>query len=216
LRLNIIFDLDGTLINSSKGILSALKMAFDVCKIEPKKILTDQLIGPPLNKLLPTLLSDENLNSVEPLTAAFKERYDNEGYKNLSVFSDVEVMLAKLSEQGHTLYIATNKRIIPTKKIIPFLGWSHYFDEIYALDSFPNLASKQYLIENIMDLHNMEKEATLYIGDTVADFKASKANGLKYIMALWGYDSDGWQGDYCATSPIGILDCVSDISSNQI
>ena len=191
-------------------------MAFDVCNIEPTQVLTEQLIGPPLNKLLPLLLDDENLSRLEPLASAFKERYDSEGYKVLSVFNDVEVVLDKLSEQGHILYIATNKRIVPTQKIIQFLGWSHYFDEIYALDSFSGLASKQYLIQHIIELRNIVKEDTIYIGDTVADFQASKVNGLEYIMALWGYDSDGWQGDYLAASPINILDCVSDISMNKI
>lgn len=214
--MNIIFDLDGTLIDSSKGILSALEMAFEACNIKPKQILTEQLIGPPLSKLLPLLLDDENLSHVEPLAIAFKERYDNEGYKTLSVFSGVETILATLSEQGHVLYIATNKRSVPTQKIIKHLAWNDYFHEIYALDSFSGLASKQYLIERIIELHNIAKQDTIYIGDTVADFQAAKANELLYIMALWGYDSDGWQGDYAAALPINILDCLGEISTNKI
>ncbi|MFC6806045.1 HAD family hydrolase [Methylophaga thalassica] len=59
--MNIIFDLDGTLIDSSPAILAALEMALEKNKIKPKLPMTHKLIGPPLNQLLPILtgLTDE-------------------------------------------------------------------------------------------------------------------------------------------------------------
>ena len=79
--MNIIFDLDGTLIDSSTGILTAIEMAFDSCNISLKKPLDITLIGPPLNKLLPILAGTHDEKVLEALTDAFKANYDAKGYK---------------------------------------------------------------------------------------------------------------------------------------
>jgi phosphoglycolate phosphatase len=205
---NIIFDLDGTLIDSCDGILSAITMAFQVCGITLQQPLSARLIGPPLNKLLPILANSDDALVIDPLADAFKQKYDTEGYKETIVFDGIVAMLAQLNIEGHTLYLATNKRIIPTKKIISYFSWEYFFEEIYALDLLPVGKTKADLIAHVMKIHGLDKNNTIYIGDTVADREATQANGLGYIMALWGYDGDDFSGGTSVNTPEKMNECI--------
>jgi phosphoglycolate phosphatase len=210
--MNIIFDLDGTLIDSSDGILNAIEMAFKVCNVELKQPLTAKLIGPPLTKLLPMLTGSNDATLIASLSSAFKERYDFEGYKKTTIFDGVEALFSALSQQ-HFMCIATNKRIIPTRKIVEHFGWQQWFDHVYALDSFDGLENKSELIAKVMALHQMKREDTLYIGDTVADKDASLLNNIHYLMALWGYDSEGYEDGFSVHEPMAVLTHIKSIQT---
>lgn len=194
--MNIIFDLDGTLIDSSEGILQSVEEAFRQCAVPLQEKLSSKLIGPPLTELLPRLAGTTEERVIAMLSSAFKDSYDVEGYKNTEVFEGVVELMRQLKEMGHILYIATNKRILPTRKIIAFFGWRELFNGVYALDLFEQPRNKSELIAYVMNLHDMNIDDTLYIGDTLADHRAAQSNEIGYIMAMWGYDSgtfsDGW------------------------
>ena len=68
----VIFDLDGTLIDSARSILNSIKAAFDEVGIEPMKPLTHDLIGPPLKDLFITLLNEARYEKLPTLIEAFK------------------------------------------------------------------------------------------------------------------------------------------------
>lgn len=185
--MNIIFDLDGTLIDSSDGILKALEMAFKKCKQPLLQPLTTKLVGPPLNKLLPILAGTDNVVILNDLTIAFKDSYDSEGYKDSTVFDGVRDMLQELQNAGFTLYLATNKRIVPTRKIMHHFGWNKFFTGIYALDLFPDLSGKAELIKHIIQIHQLDTDSSIYVGDTIADQIASQENGIECLLVSWGY-----------------------------
>lgn len=211
--MNIIFDLDGTLIDSSHGILRSLKLAFNSCNVELKEPLTSKLIGPPLKKLLPILAGTDEPALIASIATAFKDSYDSEGYKESAVFNDVELMLDELKQQGNFICLATNKRIVPTRKLIEYLGWGKFFSHVYALDSFADLDNKSELIAKVMNIHSLEAVDTIYIGDTVADKKASLSNKLHYVMALWGYDSGDTETGVFAEAPSDVVQHINNLLS---
>jgi len=188
--MNIIFDLDGTLIDSSDGILKAVKMAFNECNITLQHPLTSNLIGPPLNELLVHLAGTKDSEVLQSLASAFKASYDTQGYKETLVFCGIKLMLKQLKEDSHSLYIATNKRLIPTQKIISYFGWNDYFEQVYALDMYSDTSNKSQLLQRIIELQRMDKQSTVYIGDMKTDKQAADENNLKYFMAMWGYNSE--------------------------
>jgi len=164
---NIIFDLDGTLIDSSSSILGSFAEAFRQHGITPARPLTPELIGPPLMQCLALIAGHDDADTLAALAQAFKQHYDSEGYKQTTVFPDIERMLALLA-RDHNLYIGTNKRIYPTRRILDHLGWGAYFQEVYALDYFHPAVTK-------------------YIGDRVEDGMAAEAHQLAFAMVTWGY-----------------------------
>ena len=71
---HIIFDLDGTLIDSSKGILVSYKKAFEKCGIKPKLALKKEIIGPPLMETLSMIAGESDLNQLTALKDTFQKR----------------------------------------------------------------------------------------------------------------------------------------------
>jgi phosphoglycolate phosphatase len=185
---HIIFDLDGTLIDSSESILSALDSAFDRLDLQPIRSLTADIIGPPLLDTLSSLTNCADKIILERLASEFKSIYDNETYSNTKVFPGVYEMLNKLSALGYPMYIATNKRAIPTIKIISYLGWPGFFQNIFALDQFnPIFKNKAEMLERILLMLNISPHNAFYIGDRHEDALAAQSNKLPFIMASWGY-----------------------------
>ena len=185
---NVIFDLDGTLIDSSTSILKSYSGAFSACQINPKKQLNSDIIGPPLQQSLSLLAGTNDKHVLSDLSVAFKSHYDYIAYKETDVFPEVHKMLLDLNARGVNMYIATNKRIYPTDKIISHLKWDSIFQGVYALDSFASLSSKQQVLMKILEIHNIHNNNVVYIGDQLQDYNAAEESNIPFILALWGYN----------------------------
>lgn len=203
----VIFDLDGTLIDSSPSILQCFRLALAKAGLEPLVPLTDALIGPPLRQTLVNLTGSTDDSLLDRLVDAFKSCYDTEGYKSTRVYDGVEKMLRQLSNLGIPLAIATNKRRIPTLKILELLGWQEYFRIAATLDtSNPPHANKGALIKFLLDEMGLCAEKTLYVGDKLDDALAAEANCMPFAAAAWGYGE--WdEGDMNKT--VLILDNIN-------
>jgi phosphoglycolate phosphatase len=187
----IIFDLDGTLVDSAPGILASYQLAFNQCGLQPKVPLESSLIGPPMRETMALVAGVSDHTTLEKLIASFKEAYDGEGCLQTPAFEGVESMMQALKSRGIQLFIATNKRAYPTHKIMGHLGWTDYFEGVYGPDSFdPPKANKAALIKQIMQDHQLDSGNTLYVGDRDEDGLASQANNLDFLFASWGYGID--------------------------
>jgi phosphoglycolate phosphatase len=186
---NIIFDLDGTLIDSAEAILESLKRAFEITGNKPILEMDTSLIGPPLVETIVKLLGTNELYRITPILNEFKLYYDEYGFKQSTYFVGIPELLNELVSNGHYLYIATNKRFIPTNKILNYFKWEKYFLQFYTLDTFnPNVKSKTELLTKILDLNNFKLADTIYVGDRNEDDIAAKYNNLNFMMAKWGYE----------------------------
>jgi phosphoglycolate phosphatase len=187
----IIFDLDGTLIDSSTSILESFNSAFLSCSISLKAPLNSDIIGPPLMKILEILSGTSDQKILTNLATEFKSHYDSYGYKKTIVFPGVISMLKELKNIGFDLFIATNKRIYPTNKIINMLQWNKYFSGIYGLDSIsPRADSKGNLLSYIIESNFLNKDNLIYIGDRDDDRIASIDADIDFIFAIWGYEEN--------------------------
>lgn len=193
----VIFDLDGTLVDSAPGILDSFAGAFAANGVVPNRPLTPALIGPPLRETLASLCDDNDPALLDRLTAAFKAHYDTEGYRQTRPFDGVADMLAGLACAGLGLHIATNKRALPTGLILNHLGWDGLFDRVYALDSFaPPLPHKAALLGRLLVAAGLCAVDGIYVGDRAEDQDAARANGLRFAWALWGFgDATGADDD---------------------
>ena len=186
--MNIAFDLDGTLIDSADAILAALAAAFAACAVVPQQALSPRLIGPPLMTMLARLAGEHQAHALPALAAAFKQHYDDSAYRQTRVFAGVSELLQALGQRGDTLFIATNKRILPTRRIIDHLGWQAHFAATLALDAFsPPLSDKAELLARLLQLHGLQAGATLYVGDLHEDGLAARAAGMPFRLVSWGY-----------------------------
>ena len=184
----IIFDLDGTLINSAPGILLSLRPAFSRCGLSPIKKLEPGLIGPPLNDILQSLLHPSDDEALDCLIQAFTEHYDRDGYRSSEPFSDVGEMLVALHQsEQRVLYVATNKRYVPTQRILAFLGWESFFHGVYSIDSFQSKTStKAELLRRLLIHGNLNCHDCIYVGDRLEDADAALKNNIEFLGITFG------------------------------
>lgn len=186
---DIVFDLDGTLIDSAPSILSSMQAAFDQAGIVPRLPLTGALIGPPLAQTLRALLPRGTSGQALPVLAEnFKRHYDGAGYRQSRVYPGVPEMLQALRHLPLRLHIATNKRILPALRIIEHLRWDNFFCGVHALDSYaPALQDKTALLQRLRHEMGTAPAPPLYVGDRAEDAKAAQASGMPFLWASWGY-----------------------------
>jgi phosphoglycolate phosphatase len=185
---NILFDLDGTIIDSAAAILSSFDKVFLKHQLFPIKKLDKHLIGPPLKETFISLLDKPSDNLINTMVEDFKFFYDSYDYKLSKLFPDILNCLEVLKNKDKVLILVTNKRNIPTKKIMKHLGLEFFFKKSYSLDSFdPNMKSKSELIKQVLSKELLNIDETIYIGDRIEDGIASKNNNIQFIMVPWGY-----------------------------
>lgn len=101
-------------------------------------------------------------------------------------------MLHALGRMPVRLHIATNKRILPTRRIVEHLGWGTHFAGVHALDGYaPALAHKAAMLQRLHAALAGPGPAPLYVGDRAEDAEAAQASGMPFLWAAWGYGGDG-------------------------
>ncbi|MDR3392975.1 MAG: HAD family hydrolase [Sulfuriferula sp.] len=184
----LVFDFDGTLIDSAPGILDAFAAALRETGVAPCVALDVNLIGPPLTETLMRLGGSDDPALVSALTEKFKHHYDSHGVATTAAYAGVDAMLDSFVAHGIELHIATNKRLSVTHAILEQLGWTERFASVYALDMVaPRLPGKAQLLSKQIGELNLDKTRTAYIGDKREDGHAAGDNGLKFYYASWGY-----------------------------
>jgi phosphoglycolate phosphatase len=180
----VLFDLDGTLIDSSPSILSCFGRVLDEAGLQPLVPLSNSLIGPPLRQTLINLTGLTDNGQLNQLIERFKVYYDSEGYKASKVYDGIETILDHLVKSGISLAIATNKRRVPTLKIIEYLGWGEYFSVVGTLDTpIPPYDNKAALIRFLLHEMAVNAETSLYVGDKCDDGEAAAANNIAFCAA---------------------------------
>jgi phosphoglycolate phosphatase len=201
----VLFDFDGTLIDSAPGILASFGAALRATGLTPAVPLSPSLIGPPLAQTAATLLGRDDPAAVQALVAAFREDYDTAGYRATAVYDGIEAMLGGLHGAGITLHIVTNKRIAPTRRILEHLGWTPRFRGIYALDALdPPAPHKPALVTEVLQREGLAAPCCWMVGDSAEDRRAAETNGLRFYGAAWGYGAAA-AGDVALTDPAELL-----------
>lgn len=185
---NILFDLDGTLINSASGIEESFYKAYlKVYKKECPQIITT-FIGPPIDQVLTAINGETNLEIIKLFVDEFKHHYDSEGFKKSMLYDDVESVLEILLENKLNVFIATNKRERPTKLILEYLSIGKYFTDIYCPDILEiKFKNKTELIAHILISNSLLLNETLMIGDTMHDGIAAEKNKFDFALVEYGY-----------------------------
>jgi phosphoglycolate phosphatase len=185
---NILFDLDGTLIDSAPGIEASFYFAYiKVYNTSCPKIITT-FIGPPIDQVLTAVNGETNLEIINRFVDAFKQHYDIDGYKKSKLYEDVEFVLEVLLKNKLNVFIATNKRLKPTKLILKYLSIDMYFKGIYCPDILElQFKNKTDLIAHILNTNSLLLSETIMIGDTQHDGIAANENEIDFGLVEYGY-----------------------------
>lgn len=183
----VLFDLDGTLTDSSPGITRCAAEALDHYGIKYGSL--DDLrvfIGPPLRKTFPEfgVPAEETDNAVR----IFRARYSTVGKFENEPYAGIEELLQKLKKDGKKLYVATSKPETVAKEILEKFELSGYFDLICGATMDASRESKDAVIAYLLGLSNEEMDAVM-IGDTAFDVEGALVHHIPCIGVSWGFGS---------------------------
>jgi phosphoglycolate phosphatase len=186
--LHLIFDLDGTLVDSQPGILYSLKTAVRQTFPEIDPEMFDFKIGPPVREMLRIGLKTVSEAELDRLETAFRVSYDGGGWQLTTVYPSVVETLVELTRCGVSCYVVTNKPSLATARILTLLGLTPYFDTVLCPDSRqPRFSSKAEMLEELLEERIIPANQAIYVGDSVDDFCAAEQCGIKFISIEYGY-----------------------------
>lgn len=184
----ILFDLDGTLIDSLAGIETSLRLAAERCL--PRRAFPDirRAIGPPIKGLLSRLWPELSDDQLQEMAAAFRGHYDTEGCRESRLFEGVAQTLATLQEQEIDMFVLTNKPLRPTLTILQLTGLESRFRAIISPDSSdPPFPVKSAGAVHLQQRYDLRPDSTFVVGDGMDDVEAAAACGFGFILAAYGY-----------------------------
>lgn len=186
----IIFDLDGTIIQSGEGIIKSFEYSLAKMGLEvPNVKELEKFIGPPLED---TFRNSLGFTEQEADRALFfyREHYAKSGKSMNKIYAGVEETIKELSKE-HVLAVGTSKLEESARDIIKYFDLEKYFAFVggAAMDGSRNTKAKvlKYVLENI---GGYDSEETYMIGDRFYDIKGAKELNLKSIGVKWGYGEE--------------------------
>ncbi|MDR9435524.1 MAG: HAD-IA family hydrolase [Thiohalophilus sp.] len=182
----IIFDWDGTLMDSEGEILTCMRAAIEDLQLEPR---TDNelknIIGLGLQEALRTLYPQGSNAELLQLTARYRYHFLESPRQPSELFAGARTMVEELHKAGHFLAVATGKGRNGLNKVLEQTGLDDYFHTTRCADECHSKPHPQMLHE-IMDYLGVEADRALMIGDTEYDLLMASNAGVKSLAVTYG------------------------------
>jgi phosphoglycolate phosphatase len=183
----IIFDMDGTLINSGKIIANTInyvRLESGLCKMDDD-ILLANINNPDIN-------SAEFFYEVDAFSPKhselFESYYDEHHLKDIVLYDGIEKLLEGLSKE-YLLTIATNAHTNFAISMTKHLHIYKYFDYIIGADKVDKPKPNPQMVEKIIDNYDIELDNIVLVGDSHKDMLASQGANIGCVLVNWGFSS---------------------------
>lgn len=180
--MNLLFDLDGTLIDSERGLVQSFKKALAEIGVDSDDVGLRRLIGPPAQEGLAEFYGLRG-DVLSQTVARFRSYLKEGGLLDFDLYPGIEELLIELKKAGHRLFLATSKPTAMAETVIEHLRWQTLFSGISGAvigvyhDKTRVIA---HLLPQLQGLNVM-------IGDRHHDIEGAKANGLLSIGVCYGF-----------------------------
>ena len=183
----VIFDLDGTLVNSKFDLTDSVNFVRHEYGFNPLPIdNVASYLGSGITALVKAVLSELKNEEFDIAVKMFKDNYAKHLTDKTRVYDGVARMLASILQQKVLL---SNKDEKFSKNILKTLELSQFFTEIYGGDSFKEKKPNPLPIFEIMKKFSLKKEEVIIVGDGTNDILVGKNAGIKTIGVSYGYSS---------------------------
>lgn len=184
----IIFDLDGTLLDTLSDLQKSVNFAlskFDYPLRSLEQVRKD--IGNGVAKLIERsiphgILNENYAKCLEIFKQNYRQHYDEDTHAYEGMNNTVKMLL----KEGYKVTVATNK-IIDVAKILLDHHYPHLFDFIQGDADNVKKKPDPNMINNIVDYYKVSKDEVLYIGDTNVDEETALNSEVDYVLVSYGY-----------------------------
>jgi phosphoglycolate phosphatase len=186
----VVWDVDGTLVDSRQTILEAVRTAFAGLSLpEPSYEAVRQIVGLSLSEGVRTLLPEaseaECGRVVDGYRAAFGARVNQPGHLE-PLYDGAAETLDRLRAAGWKIAMATGKSRRGAETIIRMHGWADLFESVHCSDDGPGKPHPAMVLEAMKALA-VGPERTIVVGDTAHDMRMARAAGAYAQGVSWGF-----------------------------
>ncbi len=210
----VLFDLDGTLLDSKPLIMRAFCYAWQRCiKAEPPKARFKQLIGLPLKTMMVTLLKEQCRDSsdseVERLLVTYRQHLLEHETAMLSTFDGALDTLTRIKRARIPVALVTSKAGAITRRHLDLVGLSALLGAVICQEDTPHNKPHPAPFEAGARRLGVEPGLCLAVGDAPADLLSARAAGMRFAAAMWGADPPSAllaeRPDYVLNAPREVL-----------
>ena len=184
----VLFDLDGTLIDSFEGIAKCSQYALDAYGIHVEDLEKFRIfVGPPL---IYSFTKHYGMTREEAVAATnkYRERYDVQGILECKLYPGVRACIMKLKEQGYRIGLASSKPERACRRILENFGLLELFDDVVGSTLDARIDTKEeVLLEVKRRWQDLANEDMVLIGDTIFDVEGAVAVGIPCLVVSYGF-----------------------------
>ncbi|MBY4678150.1 HAD hydrolase-like protein [Marinobacterium arenosum] len=187
----LVFDLDGTLLDTRQGIMNAFRYALQQLGHADKarELQPESVIGPSLRATFGQLLSaSDTEDRVETAVIEFRRYYLDQGIYQYQAYPHISNILRTLRQRGYRLILATAKPQAQAELLLAHSGLKVHFQNVYGSQPDGRLSDKRQLLYKIIKNHQLEARHCWMIGDHHLDIRAGRHHGMKTLAVSWGFD----------------------------
>ena len=182
----VIWDVDGTLLDTSEGLMSAARAVIETAGLAvPTEAVLKTYIGPPIQKSFERTLGLSKDDAME-LANKFRARYKEKDLFKAQPYTGIQTLIKKLSAQGVRQAVATYKRQDYAERIVEHFGFSPYMEVVCGSD-FAGILTKDDIVANAVQMMGADARAAVMVGDSRSDAQGAQANGLDFLAVTYGF-----------------------------
>ena len=183
----VLFDLDGTISDSSEGITKGIQIALKHMGIDEERENLSKFIGPPL-KYSFTTFYDFNEEQCDIAVKKYRDYDGKTGLFENKAYDGIDDLLKKIKESGRKIAVATSKPERFSVQILEKFGLLQYFDIISGASMDGVRADKyEVIIEALERFGNPDRSEVVLVGDTRFDAEGATKAGIDCIGVLYGF-----------------------------
>lgn len=200
----VIFDLDGTLTDSARGIVSSFTYALSQVgeQLPDEPDLANRLVGPPMHHTLQAMGLGARADQA---MAAYRADYTTHGWAINEVFDEIPELLADLRAAGVRLAVATSKAEPTARKILEHFGLDGHFEVIAGASTDGRRATKADVLAHALAQLHPVPEHVLMVGDRSHDVHGAAHHGIGTVVVDWGYGAGDFDGDDGSLGHVGTV-----------
>jgi len=182
----IIFDLDGTLVDTSKDITNALNYAIKPYGLKDLTVEdTIKMVGEGITRLIEKVLGDHKSQKRDDVIKRFLAYYSEHLIDYSSVYPYVRETLEKLN--GYKKAVISNKKEYLSMKLLDKLGLLKYFNLVIGSDTTSERKPSAIPVIHVFTKLGIDPHESIIVGDSNYDIEAGKKAGIKTVAVTYGY-----------------------------
>ena len=199
---NVLFDLDGTLVDSSATIAASLAHALEQMNAGPVGAdFAQTVIGRPLFDIFQ---GEFDMSEEQALQAIdhYRLHYDALNQAGTRVYEGIPELLTTLQRAGYRLFVATVKPTGIAEKVLDDMQLRPYFEGVAGASMGPERREKAGIIAHALGRYGLKAQQSLMVGDRGEDIYGARVNGVRAIGVTYGFGS---RQELASAQPMGTV-----------